>query len=664
MLAESDDLLEDVVRVDITPLVNAAPLATTSTAASTSRKRKHASNSGSNAPSGTSSPAPEAIPPRQHITKGPLVPSFVPISEGSEFCAVDHVVLNHNGFRYHPACASETGSAISVRTAESTPTHYRVSWEDRNPAIKVTQDGLRICGADGFRSARCNAPVREGKWYMEVTIEAGGGSRLPDSKRAQGAHVRLGWARREATLGGPAGMDGYSYAYRDMTGDKITISRPKAYGRPFGVGDVVGMYISLPPLRPPVKNDPADPAHLHRERIAIQVGKEHAYFESKEYPATKEMIDLVNRGKLREPEAASAPVKKAKGAPRTRNAKGPPLPPVSRPIPTLDGSRVAFFVNGECQGTAFSEIFDFRPLRTDTSAEANKNKRRRDGLQAHRDNPFDDGTLGYYPFFSLFNDARIRLNTGPHFQHPPPDDVDALLDAHNAGNTREDAMDEDIKPADRQPTWRPICERYSEFFQEQWELDTVDEEKAKQLASQAAAKDKEKDSKGPDHPDTIDVARRAAKRLRDQERRKRIKLAKEGGSVKPVAVVAGGSKQGSPDVEVDMEEATGRGTPDSDFALLVDDLERDDDGVSRGRRSGFRSSVTTPAPEFDYAPSPLRNQLDTGSSGTPVRYSPGATESSEADVDHDLAQFVSEEADGGKSEGGDIADELEDLLAE
>lgn len=630
MLAEENDTIRDAIRMDNTPLSATASLVQADPIASSSgapRKRKVASGSGTNAHSGNSSPAPEAqaaktVPARQ-IATGPLIPTFIPISEGSEYCTVDGVVLNHNGFRYTPACAAPPGSASVARTAESMPCHYRISWEDRNPALKVTADGLGVCGADGFRSARCNAPVREGKWYMEIAIEAGGGSRAPDSKRSQGAHVRVGWARREAALGGPAGMDAYGYAYRDATGDKVNISRPKPYGQPFGAGDVVGMYISLPPLRQPNKNDPNDPAHLQRERIAIQVGKDAAYFESKEYPVAKEMLELANNGKLREPEATDQPAGGKKGVaksggPRSRNNKGPKGPPPPRSLPILEGSRIAFFVNGVCQGTAFADVFDFLPLRSEAAVEANKIKRRRDGLQAHRDNPFDDGSLGYYPFISLFNEARVRLNPGPNFQYPPPNDIDALL-----WETVEDfaPMDEDRKPREHSRTWRPLYERYNEFITEQQALDEVDEERAK-VSMARATKEAEQQEK-------VEVAR-AAKRTQANARKKTktTKFASPTPSSTP-----GHGTDGRESPDVGPEGSTGgRATPELDSGTPMDDLERE--------ASVLRSSATTPA--HDYAPSPLRQQFMQDTLDDSGRYSPAAEDSG---ADRELNEFLSEDAE-------------------
>lgn len=187
--------------------------------------------------------------------------------------STEQLVMNRMAFRYVPAGVSPPGSVLPCRTIESLPTSYRVSWEDRSSFVKVTPDGLGLIGERGFRSARCNAPIREGKWYMEVRVEDGGGDRsthAPDIKMRQGSHVRLGWARREAPLNGPVGLDGYSYGYRDENGDKVYLSRPRPYGRSFHSGDVIGMYISLPPRCKPDPRDTHDPAHVRRERIPIE----------------------------------------------------------------------------------------------------------------------------------------------------------------------------------------------------------------------------------------------------------------------------------------------------------------------------------------------------------------------------------------------------------
>ncbi|GME92582.1 unnamed protein product [[Candida] boidinii] len=53
-------------------------------------------------------------------------------------------------------------------------------------------------------------------------------------------HVRIGFARREASIEAPVGMDGYGYGLRDKTGQKVHLSRPSHFMKEgFGAGDVI-----------------------------------------------------------------------------------------------------------------------------------------------------------------------------------------------------------------------------------------------------------------------------------------------------------------------------------------------------------------------------------------------------------------------------------------
>jgi len=341
---------------------------------------------------------------------------------------------------------------------------------------------------------------------MEVKIVRGGGEPSTEGHR-EGCHVRLGWGRREAPLNGPVGLDGYSYGYRDKTGDKVNLSRPRSYGRSIKSGDVVGMYISLPPLRQANKKDPHDPAHLKRERIAIDL-KGQEVFEIQEYPQSKEMIALMDySGKSSNTVSLPSTSNKKSGSGKLpeRGPSAPTRAPTEnlRPLPTLPDSHIAFFVNGECQGIAFRDLYDFLQLRTEVSRKVKEKKRTRGGVKEHKENPFDDGTLGYYPFISLFNDACVQLNPGPNFDFPPPPDIETILADPSA-----------IIPEDQQHTWRPICERYPEFMQEQWALDELEEEEAKQEFARSDALERAEAEK---------QAQRQKKR-QQAEARKRAKL--------------------------------------------------------------------------------------------------------------------------------------------
>ncbi|KZT74002.1 hypothetical protein DAEQUDRAFT_748464 [Daedalea quercina L-15889] len=498
----------------------AAVIISTAPAPALSRKRKHAAISqniaASPAPSdpGAATPTPGAenvvlhtrhidlsARPRLTISRHP---GFIPIAPGSPYHNTDPLCNNRLNFRYTPAGLAPPGSSPPFRTIESAPTSFRVSWEDRSVFVKVTQDGLGLKGEKGFRSARCNAPVREGKWYMEVKVEMGGGEKPSESQRREGSHIRLGWARREAPLNGPAGLDGYSYAFRDKTGEKVHLSRPRPYGKPFKTGDVVGMYISLPAKRrEPNRKDPYDPARIKRERIAIEF-KGQEYFESLEYAQSKEMMALMDASDKAKanstgsmPSSATKKSATVKNLPSTsRGSKATVQEPAPmRPLPTLGSdSYVAFFVNGECQGVAFQDLYDYLPLRDPSAKAHDKKKAGREGFREHKQNPFDDGTLGYYPFISLFNEARVRINPGPDFDYPPPPDIDAFLSS-------TDPMDTDVKPSQTPRTWRPMCERYPEFIAEQKAIDDLEEQEAQTTHVTQGKPDRSEKPEKPEKPE-------------------------------------------------------------------------------------------------------------------------------------------------------------------
>ncbi|KAH9926120.1 uncharacterized protein B0H18DRAFT_1119023 [Fomitopsis serialis] len=418
----------------------------------------------------------------------------------SPYHNTDPLCNNRLNFRYTHAGLAPLGSALPFRTIESAPTSFRVSWEDRSTFVKVTQDGLGL-----------KAPVREGKWYMEVKVEMGGGERPPDSQKREGSHIRLGWARREAPLNGPAGLDGYSYAFRDKTGEKVHLSRPRPYGKAFKSGDVIGMYISLPASRrQPNRKDPYDPARIKRERIAIDF-KGQEYFESLEYTQSKEMIALMDaKNKAKANSTSSMPSSATKKSATVKNlpssGRGSKAvvqePAPMRPLPTLGSdSYVAFFVNGECQGVAFQDLYDYLPLRDPKAKAHEKKKATKDGYREHKQNPFDDGTLGYYPFISLFNEARVRINPGPDFDYPPPPDIDAVL-------ASVDPMDTDVKPSHTPQTWRPMCERYLEFIAEQKAIDDLEEQEAQ--TGQPTQQKPEKPAK-PEKPEKSEQPEKPAK---------------------------------------------------------------------------------------------------------------------------------------------------------
>lgn len=329
----------------------------------------------------------------------------------------------------------------------------RFSWEDRSPFVYITADATSVTTDKGFRAARANCPMRTGCWYFEVVVERGGG----DGDDVAGspskeAHVRIGVGRRESALGAPVGYDAYSYGIRDKTGEKVTLSQPKSYGPALKTGDVVGVLLSLPERGLPSPEDTDDPAHIVRKRIPI-LYKGQLYFEALEYPVSPEMSDLVDAAAENDSLAKKKQVRQKAAAPGTKahsaGSKGPKAP---RHLPVLSGSSLSFFRNGENMDPqslpAFCDLYDWLPLRQHRSDVIKKKPGRTLKPLDDRENHHDDGTMGYYPFVSVYGGGIVKLNAGPVFRCPPNTDL------HD---------------------WRPLSERYDEYFDEVAEQDEIDE---------------------------------------------------------------------------------------------------------------------------------------------------------------------------------------------
>jgi len=320
------------------------------------------------------------------------------------------------------------------------------------------------------------------------------------------------------------------------------------------------MYISLPPRRKPNSKDSSDPAHMRRERIPIDL-KGQEVFEILEYPQSKEMTNLMELS-AKSTQSSSVPSNSSKkagpnaGKPPEATTDGPlTKPPQSlRPLPTLGPeSKIVFFINGECQGVAFQDLYDYLQPRQpkDKLQKAKEKKRTREGVKEHRQNPFDDGWLGYYPFISLFNDGAVRINPGPDFEYPPPPDIDALLEGrdplappfpqkkpkldpdiiNSAPNGISVDEDVDVKVT---RTWRPACERYAEFMQEQWDLDVTEEEQAKEEFTkwnETTRREEEKAEQRRRKRREADAKRRAKKAVEAEARKREVMgLPKEDGA--------------------------------------------------------------------------------------------------------------------------------------
>jgi COMPASS component BRE2 len=267
----------------------------------------------------------------------------------------------------------------------------------------------------------------------------------------------MGWARREASLDAPVGFDAYSYGIRDVTGEKVFMSRPKEFfppGETIAEGDVIGLEIGLPSenLHRKVMSGTYNPAvdvaenedesdktaegpNIVRDRVPIRF-KAHTYFEKIEYHSTKELEDLMNPSPAGPGSSSSQP-----------NAHH-----TSPALRTLPGSYIKVYKNGVFMGTPFKDLLGFLPPASKPMPQVGA----REGL--------DDGMLGYYPAVSVFRGGAAEVNFGPEFWYPP------------SGLSNDGQADSNETPVETLPgKLCAVSTRYEEQIAEDVVYDIVDE---------------------------------------------------------------------------------------------------------------------------------------------------------------------------------------------
>ena len=417
----------------------------------------------------------------------PKAPQMVPTLKRAhrQFYEATEHISNKRNFRYTRCiCDPSFPHSQYHRQSETEPFGPRISFEDASSHILFDQTAKSLTTEKGFRLARTTVGCREGRWYYECKILSGNkSSDAPDlDDQENGGHVRMGWARREASLDGPVGFDAYSYGLRDVGGQKMHMSRPKDFvstPTDFTTGDVIGLEISLPSLSLHRKvvtgvynkavdvTDDLDPAgaldyqDTIRDRIPIRY-KTHLYFEQFEYHPTKDLEELMNPGPT--PSTTTGP----NGIAIEADPPNPNHPQI--PLRTLPFSSIKVYKNGQLLGTPFTDLLSFLPPASKPLTTAGA----REGL--------DDGMLGYFPAVSVFRGGAAECNFGPDFWYPPPDLASQNGDADGdvaMGNT--DAPAENTHPltekriAGAHSLLRPMSERYDEQIAEDVVYDIIDE---------------------------------------------------------------------------------------------------------------------------------------------------------------------------------------------
>ncbi|CAF9922821.1 MAG: hypothetical protein GOMPHAMPRED_002682 [Gomphillus americanus] len=417
--------------------------------------------------------------PKIHDFDPPGPPALLPslTRGGREFYESQEHVYNRKGFRY-THCIADPRFQFSQyhRQTEVEPFVARFEYEDSSSHIRFDWRAKAVTTEKGFRMARANVGIREGRWYWEYKILSG--VKNPEDPNpptdGPGGHVRMGISRREAPLETPVGWDAYSYGLRDVAGQKVHKSRPQDFlppGESICEGDVIGLQIQLPSLSLHRKvvdgtynkavdapngeevdiETTAEGPNIVRDRLPIRY-RNHVYFEQFEYAAVKEVEELTY------PSSTSSATATASSA----AAAQPPNP--NHPIValrTLPSSSIRVYKNGKDMGILYKDLLAFLPLASKPAVQS--------GVVGAREG-LDDGTLGYYPSVSVFQGGAAEANFGPNFWFPPDELKDAAGDVNMTG----------IDLASRQSMFslrrlRPLCERYEEQIAEDITFDIIDE---------------------------------------------------------------------------------------------------------------------------------------------------------------------------------------------
>ncbi|EKD15647.1 uncharacterized protein L3040_006005 [Drepanopeziza brunnea f. sp. 'multigermtubi'] len=415
-------------------------------------------------------------PPKPSDFEPPRGPIFIPAdtrpnAQGLEITfneTTDHV-YNKKNFHYTHCIADPAfPSSLFYRQTETEPFGPRLNFEDTSTHMFLDESGKHVTTDKGFRMAKSNVCVREGRWYYEVRITSGIPKRKSSTHGSGGdgsnGHVRIGWARREATLDAPVGFDAYSYGIRDVAGQKVFMSRPTNFfpnNEDIREGDVIGLEINLPSeslhrkvvegqYNPAVDledegNVGIERADIVRDRVPIRY-KTHLYFEQVEYHATKELEELMN---------PSPVIQSTGGVGGSAQQPGPTHPVPS--LRTLPYSNIKVYKNGDYVGTAFNNLLAFLPPASKPLIQVGG---AREGL--------DDGMLGYYPAISVFRGGAAEINLGPDFWCPPRSEGEAEDEADRTGSDQ-------TKTKKKPPKLRAAGERYEEQIVEDIVYDMIDE---------------------------------------------------------------------------------------------------------------------------------------------------------------------------------------------
>ncbi|KAF8566610.1 hypothetical protein P879_08964 [Paragonimus westermani] len=259
-----------------------------------------------------------------------------------------------------------------------------MSVNDRANYLKLHESQLMITGDKGYCMARSTHGVHSGTWYFEATI----------TDQPEGSATRIGWSQMLGNLQAPCGYDKFSYSWRSRFGTVFHDSRGRHFAETgYKKDDVVGCMIHLPTTGKPfvsLENNETKAVDGSVQSTVDEVSVVSGPSESGNKASLQMARSMANCPTSSRMLVNQLPESyKDRPLIKFRNSyyfeeKDEPSK-AEKLLRVLPGSKITFFRNGECMGTAFVNIYA--------------------GL--------------YYPAISIYRSATVSVNFGPVFRYPP-----------------------------------------------------------------------------------------------------------------------------------------------------------------------------------------------------------------------------------------------------
>ncbi|SCU94050.1 LAFA_0F19570g1_1 [Lachancea sp. 'fantastica'] len=389
----------------------------------------------------------------------PSLPVFSQVDD--ELAKPEDIPLNRRNFIYTPCSANPLFSALKYATTEYPFDVAGFNYMDRAEDMGVLTPSNNAVGVPrplGWRTARCDACIKEGTVYWEVAIlknEVLDLTSDPDLKSMKDkinsmANLRLGVSRREASLECPVGFDLYGYGIRNFSLESIHDGKmnQKLPAGQIRAGDRLGFVLHLPSaedqitqakdfseakiaaLSTPVENAVDGPLKKKAKKLTREFQKD--LLRDQDYSnVIRDQIAIRYKNQLFF--EATDYVKTTKPEYYTSDKRE------RQDFYSLKDSYLEVFLNGEELGVAFEQLKPFLPPfselkyneklyynywknETGGNAEGNeahaKDDQKRGPGSILKNKYVNNSRLGYYPTISCFNGGSAQLLTAVNdFKH-------------------------------------------------------------------------------------------------------------------------------------------------------------------------------------------------------------------------------------------------------